>query len=280
MKHTACGGWWEIRTDPKNAEYVVVEGARRREYGSGEAGEEEEGGEKKFLSEEERERRREDAFASLEGKVEEKGQERGNKERVEELYEQAEVWRDPYEVNARLRRGFRAQRKVLKREERYKEGMQEKFSLGLEIADETEADGIRAQLVEFGTAGTSEDKVEEVARKPLFVAKDTAVTAAPVGSKAKKLKAEIKAENSRQNLQQTLVGNTMASIDPFLSTDSKTASKMNLGILKRKRTIESPQEDVTSSALETVSTSDSMETNTPAKKPPALCTALVDYDSD
>jgi coiled-coil domain-containing protein 130 len=27
------GGWIEVRTDPKNTEYVVVEGSRRRDTG-------------------------------------------------------------------------------------------------------------------------------------------------------------------------------------------------------------------------------------------------------
>lgn len=275
MKHSACGGWWEIRTDPKNAEYVVVEGARRRDYGEQKAGEEE--GELKFLTEEERERRRVDAFANLEGKMDEKGLEKKNMERVEELYEKAEVWRDPYDVNARLRRDFRAQRKVLRREERYKEGVQEKFGLGIDIADATDADRVRASLVEFAAAGTSDRKVEEASRKPLFVSQETSTTV-ETPARLKKLKSEILAEKSRQSLQRTLVGNTRASIDPFLTTDAKTSSKQNLGILKRKRDGPSLQKPP-AAILQTLDTPDATAAEPPPKKPvrPAL---LVDYDSD
>src|SRR5690348_2194395 len=49
MKHSACGGWWEIRTDPQKSEYIVTEGARRRDYGPENKGAEAEG-DLKFLT--------------------------------------------------------------------------------------------------------------------------------------------------------------------------------------------------------------------------------------
>ena len=272
MKHTACGGWWEIRTDPASATYIVVDGAKKRDYGEGLEGKEAEG-DLKFLSEEEREKRRVDAFAGFEGRVEEKGIVEGNKERVEELYEKAEVWRDPYEVNARLRKGFRVQRKVLKKEERYKEGMQEKYSLGMDIADETEGDRVRARLVEFGAANAG-DGLEEQVWKPLFAEKKEMKAVEPV-LKTKKLKSEVAAERSRASLQQTLVGNTRASIDPFRSKETFTPSRVTLGLLKRKRDI-SP---VNISKSGTPLAKEGTPPTTPAKKPAPSLT-LVGYDSD
>lgn len=271
MKHTACGGWWEILTDPKNAEYVVVEGARRRDYGKPEQGE----GELAFLTEEERERRRNDAFANLEGKMDEKGKETKQRDRIEELYEAAEVWRDPYEVNARLRKDFRAQRKLLEKEEKYKEGMQDKFSLGLEIADETDTDRVRASLIDFEDVDTSDRRVDEVVRRPLFESRETN-KAAESGAKVKKLKSEVRAEQSRQRLQQTLVSNTRAAIDPFLSKGPSTKSKLNLGILKRKRDAGLLAEPDISATANTAAS----EESTSAPKKPALSAALVNYDSD
>ncbi|KAH7397177.1 CWC16 protein [Pyrenochaeta sp. MPI-SDFR-AT-0127] len=274
MKHSACGGWWEIRTDPQKSEYVVVEGAKRRDYGPDDRGAEADG-DLKFLTEEEREKRREDAFANLEGKLEEKGLEKKNKERVEELYEKSEVWRDPYDVNARLRKDFRVKRKLWKKEERHKEGMQDKFSLGLEIADETEADRTRAGLIHFG-ASEEKDK-EESSWRPLFAGKNSETSIEPV-PKTKKLKSEIAAEKSRQNLQQTLVSNTRAAIDPFMSKEGLSNSRPSFGILKRKRDgpVDKKLETPTSQALpEQVATIDDV----PSKKP-ALLSALVGYDSD
>lgn len=260
MKHTACGGWWEIRTDPGKSEYVVHEGARRRDYGPAvDEGE----GELKMLSAEERERRREDAFAGLEGKVEQKALDKGNKERVEELYEKSEVWRDPYDVNARLRRDFRVKRKAWKKEERHKEGMQDKFSLGMEIVDETEGDRVRVKMVEFGGG---DEPPHDGLWKPLFEEKPTKAMV-PV-DKSNKLKSEIAAEKSRQALQKTLVGNTRAVVDPFLAKESFAPPRISLGLLKRKRVEGTTKAQPLTKKIEA-----------PAKTSTSAL-SLVDYESD
>ena len=277
MKHTACGGWWEIRTDPKNSAYVVVEGAKARDYGEGrdpadgdEGGDD--AGDMKFLSEAEREKRREDAFAALEGRKEDGVVAKEHGKRIEELYEAGEVWRDPYDINAKMRREFRAKRKGWKKEDKAREKIQEKFSFGYEVADGTEADSVRAKMVDFGTGEV--DGVEEAARKPLFTPVKAAMK--EVSDKGK-LKSEIKAEKSRQSLQHSLVGNTRVSIDPFLSADAKREPKLNLGI-KRKRENDAVSESKTSASVTLPPVSKS-STNAPVKKP-ALPAMLVEYDSD
>ncbi|CAO2658325.1 Nn.00g060480.m01.CDS01 [Neocucurbitaria sp. VM-36] len=276
MKHSACGGWWEIRTDPQKSEYVVVEGARRRDYGPEDRGPEAEG-DLKFLTEEEREKRREDAFANLEGKMEDKTLEKTNKERVEELYDKSEVWRDPYEVNARLRRDFRVKRKVWKKEEKHKEALQDRFSLGMEIADETEGDRTRAGLIEFGAVGAGTKDGEEGRWRPLFAdEKHEQVT--ETTPTTKKLKSEIAAQKSRQSLQQTLVSNTRATIDPFLSKAAVMPSKASFGILKRKRNAQEDQELRAPKAALPAPTKIAVD-GTPEGRS-ALATALVDYESD
>ncbi|KAI4911405.1 uncharacterized protein J4E92_010218 [Alternaria infectoria] len=278
MKHSACGGWWEIRTDPQNSEYVVVEGARRRDYGPT-VKDDTADGELKFLTEEERQKRRDDAFANLEGKMEDKGVEKKNRERVEELYDKAEVWRDPYDVNAKLREVFRGKRKVWKREDRHKEGMQEKFSLGLDIVDETEADRTRAGLVEFGAKDVGVGgEGEGLAWRPLFGEAEVGdVKAVESARKTKKLKAEVAKEKSRLGLQQTLVGNSRAVVDPFLNKEASATPRVNLGILKRKRVAETKD----TVAIPTASEQETEKTESvvPTKKQ-ALLGALVGYDSD
>lgn len=265
MKHTACGGEWEIRTDPKTTQYLCVDGCRKRDYGP-EEGEKE--GELRFLSEAEKAKRRDDAFAGLEGKLEDKAREKGEKERVEELYVKAEVWRDPYDVNARLRREMREKRKVWKKEERHRESMQNKFSLGLDIVDETDADRQRAGLIEFGAAEDSTDSW-----KPLF-AEAGAEHADNVGHrpKTKKLKAEMAAEKSRKDLQQKLVGNTRAAIDPFVSKEASSKSRLNLGVLKRKRAVET-------GSIQEIPPLRPRHTTDITSPAPSLA-ALVGYESD
>lgn len=262
MKHSACGGEWEIRTDPAKSEYVVMEGCRRREYGPTEVGD----GEMKFLTQEEREKRREDAFAGLEGKMEQKGEDARNKERVEELYEQSECWRDPYDVNGKMRQVFRAKRKVWKREDKHKEGMQDKFCLGMEIADESEGDRARAKLVDFGAGNDESNR----AWKPLFN-EIPPRSGNPMG-KTKRTKPALAAEKSRQSLQHTLVSNTRAAVDPFLVADAFMPPKINLGLLKRKRAPD----------VENGTTTTDKAANPPEavrqKVIPGL--ALVDYESE
>jgi coiled-coil domain-containing protein 130 len=272
MKHSACGGWWEIRTDPKNAAYVVLEGAQKRDYGPEDKGAEAEG-DLKFLTQEEKERRRTDAFASLEGKLEDKTTDKKNKERVQELYEKSEVWRDPYDVNARLRQGFREKRKVWKKEERHKEGMQDKFSLGIEIADETATDQLRASIVEFGGHATDSITAERVVWKPLF--EDVKVSRSDTSvSKATKLKSAIKAEKSRQDLQHALVDNTKAAIDPFLVSNISKV-KPTFGVLKRKRDDAQIGSEAIMSKVKAAEGGDSRTAMTKS-----LAAVLVEYESD
>ncbi|KAF2729445.1 DUF572-domain-containing protein [Polyplosphaeria fusca] len=262
MKHTECGGWWEIWTDPENAEYKVVEGGRRRDYG----GDKDDGGDG-VLSEGERERRREDAFAGLEGRREEERGKRERGRRVEELLERAEVWRDGYERNREMRKRFRGERKVIEGERREVEGLQEKLSFGFEVLGEVEGDRVMAGMVEFGRG--REDGGEAM-RKSLFEKRGERGVGR--GGAKKKLKAEVAGEKSRRNLQEALVGNTRVAMDPFLAEGSRT-SKASAGLipgLKRKR------EDgpATSRGSEEDTTRDSDE------KKPASIGALVDYDSD
>ncbi|KAJ4371813.1 Protein saf4 [Didymella sp. IMI 355093] len=269
VKHTACGGEWEIRTDPKTTQYVCVEGCRKRDYGPEDGGEQD--GELRFLSEAEKERRREDAFAGLEGKLEEKARDKDHKERVEELYEKAEVWRDPYDVNAKLRKDMREKRRVWKKEEKHREGMQDKFSLGLEILDETDADRQKAQLIEFGGV-----KDASQTWKPLFAEAHIETTdVSSTKPKTKKLKAEMAAEKTRKNLQQSLMGNTRAAVDPFAAKEASSKARPSLGLLKRKRGIEdTPALSVRQGSMPAT------ETKQIATLPAQSVVALLGYDSD
>ena len=162
FKHGACGGWLEIHTDPKNTAYVVAAGGRKRDYGPDERIED---GEMAFLTPEEREKRREDAFAALEGRVNEKGAEQKHRKRIDELLEaQQKSWDDPYERNQQLRREFRVKRKELKKEDEDKKSIQEKYGLGFDIADATIGDAVKAGMVDF-SVGNEGDRVM---KKSLF----------------------------------------------------------------------------------------------------------------
>lgn len=288
MKHTACGGTWEIRTDPKNTEYIVVEGARKRDYGPEEKEAREE---MAFLTEAEREKRRNDAFAGLEGRMEEQGLQKKHTERVGELYDAAMVWEDPYTANAKLRKVFRTQRKVLEKEQEHKERIQDKFSLGMDIADEIESDKIKAQMVGFGIDGGRED---EAARKPLFANESCNTTGDGVAPKVPKLKRELKVEKTKTELQKSLIGNTRAVINPFSLEAGdvwKTSTKLHTPHLKRKREEDLPASGPKSRALandsdlSTGAAKESGDSHGPPVSVPLMTSGepqsiLAGYDSD
>lgn len=231
MKHGPCGGWIEIRTDPKNTEYVVTEGARRKitsEFGKGEY--EEDGVGEIRIKLPGQEEGDDDPLARLEGKVADKEKFMTAQARMEELLKkQAKDWEDPYEKSRKLRRVFRAERKGREAAQQQTEAIKDKMSLGIELLEETEGDRVRAGLIDFGSSASgAEDTLSLNARtRPLFSSTGQTTTSEmssttrkqrKLGKRisARKAAAEIVA-NRKALLQHELRGNTRAAIDPFLN---------------------------------------------------------------
>lgn len=247
MRHADCGGVIEIRTDPANAEYVVVEGGKRRDTGDDKddslvssnplIGE--------ILMEKEKEALRNDAFARLEKTIEDRGVLIERSHRIAELEDASQrAWEDPYAQNRRLRAAFRAGRKAREKDAASTEALQDRMSLGIDLLPATEADARRAALVDFGVAAaldsrereesgdnrTTKTKIKDAAlTKPLFSTSvirstknttwkaDSASPSLKSGEKGKnRLKSEIKASQTRESLASTITRNTRASQDPFL----------------------------------------------------------------
>ncbi len=239
MKHTACGGWIEIRTDPKNTAYVVTEGARKRDQGEDKVMD----GDVKIMTQEEREAMRDNAFAALEGKVEDKKRLDHAKKRLEELQDLSEQqWEDPYEQNKKLRKAFRRGRKQREKEAGVAEALQDKMSLGLDLLPEHENDVKRAAFIEFGEVDIDR-AVSKAISKPLFRTEESATKEKSKTTKIpRKLKAEMLAKKRTADIAAEIRGNTRAAMDPFLTSTrssaiaTKNASKLLLPGVKRKRT--------------------------------------------
>ena len=236
MKHTACGGWIEIRTDPKNTAYVVTEGAKKRDTGEDKVHE----GEIVLRTDEERERLQNDAFAALEVKVGDKRQAATDKGRIEELLEAGDKdWDDPYAASRRLRKSFREERKVREKNLALTEALKDRMSLGIELLPETAEDRRRAGFVEFGDPGAagSDDAITKARARPLFATESTSVKdRVNSGKKAKKLKGEQIAERRREALRLEIQQNTRAIIDPFLVDQAVLATTGGIPGIKRNRT--------------------------------------------
>lgn len=213
MKHTACGGWIEIRTDPKSSEYIVTEGATRRDTGSDVAVAAREGA---TLLLEERDKKRQDAFEALEGKAAEKTTIKNEGKRIEAIRSLKERdWRDTDASNRKLRATFRTGRKEREKEAIGVGRLQERMSLGIEIVPEIEHDRIRAGLVDFGRVGGRETNAVS---KPMFGA-----------SLAPGANGRTPARRAR-SLQQELVENTRIRNSPFTTDrdDTHRASGLQL----------------------------------------------------
>lgn len=213
MKHSVCGGWIEIRTDPKNTAYVVIEGAKKRDTGDDKLRE----GDFIIRTEEEREQMQRDAFATLENKVEDKRQQVTDKSRIEELYrEKQKAWDDPYAMSKRLRNQFREERKLRQKKEASTEELKDRMGLGIELLEEAEEDRKKAEFVDFGTVDAG-SVITKAQARPLFAMDSPAKTKGRQNRKNTKIQS--KPENSKEKLQLELGANTRAVLDPFLATD-------------------------------------------------------------
>ncbi|KAJ9620294.1 Protein saf4 [Taxawa tesnikishii (nom. ined.)] len=228
-----------------------------------------------ILTTEERERRRQDAFTVLEGKKEEKVQEKEHRFRIEELRAARDRdWDDPYEASRRLRKEFRVERKDRENKAKATEELRDRMGLDIELLAESDGDAERAGFVEFGTLGEV-----NVASKPLFEIEDVAASGKAGKTKdGTKTKAQVELERRRQALQHEIRSNTRAARDPFLSNlkskqvGQRTAHAMS-GI-KRKRPMEA------SESARTKTTKAGIAAETPSSPLLPQPISLVAYDSD
>jgi len=282
LKHAACGGAIEMRTDPKSGEFVVVSGARRRDYGGGEEDDSlvktgVSPAQNIILTERERAEQRESAFGKLERTIADREQTAGATQRIGELQDTADrQWDDPYAQNQRLRRAFRAGRHAREKEAEKAGELKARMGLGIELLPETEEDARRAGLVDFGGVDVErDDGADKALARPLFERgpgqKEKREEDAKAARGQRKLKSEIAASRTRENLVSEIVSNTRAAKDPFLDfggRESTPRGPARLPGLKRKRVAE-----------ETPGSPPSAAEQDATPKATAGTTALVDYDS-
>jgi len=213
FKHTLCGGWIEVRTDPQNTEYVVTSGGRRRDDGRDKVLEGE-----MVIGETDAELvaarlKGDGAFGALEKNVKDKELAGTQKARVVELRKRSERdWSDPYEINRRVRREFRVGRRQRQDDERTGEALQERFGLGMDVAAPAVEDRERARLMDFAGNGVEDGRTTA---RGIFDAKASERDSG-IRTKVKKL-ADVAQQKTA--LQTSLKGNTRAKSDPFLKDE-------------------------------------------------------------
>lgn len=256
IKHSICGGEVVIRTDPKNTEYEVVSGGRRRDYGDETAAATTVG---------ERDELRKDAFRKLEKTIADEEIKKGAAERIDALQDAVDrdTW-DPYARNQALRKAFRVGRKERERQAERDDELRDRLGTGVELLEESEEDRLRAGIVDFEGV-----KQEDALSKPLFGQDKVISNKAPHGGKEKPLlKGEREAKRNKDGFVSSVMGNTRIMKDPFLTGEKTTrkGSARLAGVKRRKQESDEPR-------------------NEAAAKPETLekaptTSGLVDYDSD
>ncbi|ORX37798.1 hypothetical protein BD324DRAFT_641893 [Kockovaella imperatae] len=127
-----CSGWFEIRTDPKNAAYVVEEGATRKDE---DWNPEENGGfavhdtEAPSAAEPPA-----DPFAHIEKTVDQQTWAKTKTSRLTELHQASDrLFGDPYRVSSALRRKFREEKKVTLEKQGRDDDLRERYGLHEEV---------------------------------------------------------------------------------------------------------------------------------------------------
>lgn len=155
----------------------------------------------------------EDAFGSLERKVEDKVLVRSEEARLIELRKRRERdWADPYEVNKKVRRGFRTGRRERRAQEESGVELQEKYGLGVDMVAAKGEDGDRARLVRFGVV--EERDVNSRAMWDREGSMPTEVKIRRDGGKRGKIDGK---NTAKEVFQDTLKNNTRGRVDPFLT---------------------------------------------------------------
>ncbi|KAJ5155148.1 hypothetical protein N7492_007951 [Penicillium capsulatum] len=281
MKHTICGGWIEIRTDPQNTAYVVVEGGRKRDTGENK---DLEPGEIAIRLPGSRDDTSHDPFAKLEGKTEDKRRAQTETSRILELQKrQHRDWEDPYEKSKRLRQSFRAERKGLERAEAGRQALKDKMSLDIELLEETTEDRRRAEMVDFGEdQRLAETMATRATRaRPMFESRlrngsksETRGKSDHGNTKPRASRTTDRATERKVSLRNELTGNTRAAIDPFLSDAGDNQRIWKAGVRRKQPS------STSSIGREGPKDAEKQEANTQERVMTEVASSLVDYLSD
>jgi len=148
MKCHLCDNWIEIQTDPKNADFVIVSGAKRK----AEAEEYDPDSGLIRIAEDEEKAKLEDPFHKLEHLQEDQIV---AEQKEPELYRLKEfsdrLHKDQYENNALLRKIFRDEKKALEEEDKKNKAK----GIYIPLLPESEEDNHEAQSVHFAAKTTT-----------------------------------------------------------------------------------------------------------------------------
>jgi len=145
MKCHLCSAWFEIKTDPENTRYVIVDGAKRQsdEYDTSDQGVAQ-------LKDVAETKKMEDPFYRLEKDEEDKLKASEQHQIISSLYDKSKrQWSDTWSQSQKLRKTFREEKKVRKATSALTEQIRNRSGLHIELLPEAEEDGLRAKMIEY-----------------------------------------------------------------------------------------------------------------------------------
>ncbi|KAI9487502.1 MAG: CWC16 protein [Benjaminiella poitrasii] len=236
MKCHLCDNWIEIHTDPKNHEYVVVSGARKKV----EEWNPEDTEVMQLQDKEEKEKLEADPMYRLEHDIKDKNKIEESKPRITQIQNLNDAqWADPYTRSQQLRKQFREEKKREKRKAEETEKIRDKHSLKIELLPEHISDVIEARSVDYRRQSDSTSNSDPLDTKRLDVA------VAPLFSNRK----SDSSSASSNSLDKIVKIHTRLKTDPFYNPKpfsnklhkeadtSKAHSNSDVAVVKKKPTM-------------------------------------------
>lgn len=238
MKCHLCPNYFEIQTDPKNHDYVILEGARRKEQRwdpkeNEQIVPEDRATHKKMAT---------DAMFKLEHGSDDHKKGRAVVMNLSNLEGKREEWKDDYILNKIARQKFREEKKTIKSSQDSDAALLNKSSLEIPLVKEVDEDKRLAQLMKYRTVESYDEKQaqkrKEIESRPIFQS-----------SKVPKLDLTSPDSKKLNIIRKHLktVGNKSSPFDSGTRQSSSKSGidKLNLGIRKKtdKPPVSQPNED-------------------------------------
>lgn len=231
MKCHLCDNHFEIQTDPKNHDYVILEGARRKEQRwdpkeNEQIVTEDKATQKKMAT---------DAMFKLEHVSDDVQKSKKTVASLSSLEERRDDWKDDYMLNKLARKKFREEKKSLKKLTDSDTELLQRSSLDIPLEKEREEDIRLAGLIKYSAVETYDEKQaqkrKEIESRPLFEPAEKISKTEPTSPESSKLDIIKKHLKLARNSAQT---------NPFdrtkmntLGTAGTTISKEALGIRRK-----------------------------------------------
>lgn len=179
MKCHLCDNHFEIQTDPKNHDYVILEGARRKEqrwdpHENEQIVPEDKTTQKKLAT---------DPMYKLEHGSDDKQRGQVTQMSVAQIEDKREVWVDDYMLNKMARNKFREEKKQIAATKAADKALLDKSSLDIELVPEHENDQKLAGLMKFAVTASFDEnqqkKRKAIENRPLFSISSPACSLTP-----------------------------------------------------------------------------------------------------